>query len=237
MRTALLLAAALVLAAPAEVNAGPTARSQSEAAQPMRSAAIPAAPLELALRAYRCAQARGLVTEPILTLIDYSRPSTERRLWVLDLDTGEVRFHELVAHGRESGENHARAFSNVSGSLQSSLGLFRTAETYIGRHGYSLRLDGLEPGVNDLARERAIVIHGADYVTEGFAAKHGRLGRSWGCPALDPRVNRALIDTIRGGTAVFAYYPDGLGDSTYLECPEPATSGAGASRSSEPAFR
>jgi hypothetical protein len=223
MRTALLLSAALVLAAPAAVSAGSAAHPPTEPARHLRSSDIPSEALELALRAYRCAQARGLVTEPILTLIDYSRPSTERRLWVLDLDTGEVRFHELVAHGRESGENHARAFSNVSGSLQSSLGLFLTAETYIGRHGYSLRLDGLEPGLNDRARERAIVMHGADYATASFAATHGRLGRSWGCPALDPRVNRDLIDTIRGGTAVFAYATDDgwMADSSFLACAEP----------------
>lgn len=239
MRTALLLAAALTLAAPAALNAGSATRPRTRAAQPALGAEIPAEPLELALRAYRCARARGLVSEPILTLIDYSLPSTERRLWVLDVDSGEVRFHELVAHGRETGANHARAFSNVSGSLQSSLGLFRTAETYVGRHGYSLRLDGLEDGVNDRARERAIVMHGADYATAGFAAEHGRLGRSWGCPAVDPKVNRALIDTIRGGTAVFAYYPDAgwLSDSSYLACAEPSRANVEASATADPAFQ
>ena len=129
-------------------------------------------------------------------------------------------FHELVAHGKGSGDDRASRFSNREGSLQSSLGLFRTAETYHGRHGYSLRLDGLEPGVNDRARERAVVIHGADYATQAFAARHGRLGRSWGCPAVDPRIHRALIDTIRGGTAVFAYYPHSswLAESPYQSC-------------------
>lgn len=175
--------------------------------------------LRLAKRAYGCGKSRAYFDEPLLTVIDYSLPSTARRLWVLDLASGEVLFHELVAHGRGSGGNFAVAFSNVEGSKQSSLGLFRTGETYEGRHGYSLRLVGLEPGVNDRAAARAIVIHGADYVTPKFAVQNGRLGRSWGCPALDPRVSRQVIDTIKGGTAVFAYYPDDawLSASTLLD--------------------
>jgi hypothetical protein len=114
----------------------------------------------------------------------------------------------------------------VEGSRQSSLGLFRTAETYQGRHGYSLRLDGLEPGVNDHARDRAIVMHGADYVTPRVVAQFGRVGRSWGCPAVDSAINRELIDTIRGGTAVFAYYPDShwLSESPYQTCETRAAS-------------
>lgn len=220
-----LLLGALLLAAPGPVAAGsgaaaPTAASLARAGAKLRAAGLPAEPLGLALRAFACGRADGLFETPTLTLIDYSRPSSEPRLWVLDLARGEVRFHELVAHGRESGARLAHAFSNVAGSLQSSLGLFRTAETYRGRHGYSLRLDGLEPGVNDRARDRALVVHGADYATPAFVAEHGRLGRSWGCPALDPRVHRAVIDAIRGGTAVFAYYPDAdwLASSPYLHC-------------------
>jgi hypothetical protein len=169
--------------------------------------------------AERDGKSRGYFDKPILTVIDYSLPSTERRLWVLDLDSGEVLFHELVAHGRNSGENFAVAFSNLDGSKQSSLGLYRTGDTYEGKHGYSLRLSGLEPGVNDRARERAIVMHAADYATPEFAEEHGRLGRSWGCPALDPRVHHRVIDTIKGGTALFAYYPDDawLGESKFLD--------------------
>lgn len=145
---------------------------------------------------------------------------------MLDLARGEVRFHERVAHGRESGLARATRFSNEVGSRQSSLGLFRTGETYRGRHGYSLRLTGLEPGTNDRAFERAIVVHGADYATGEFVRRHGRLGRSWGCPALDPSVSRDVIDTIRGGTALFAWYPDADWSerSPYLHCQAPVPS-------------
>ena len=173
----------------------------------------------MARRAYDCGKSRGYFDKPILTVIDYSLPSTERRLWVLDLASGETLFHELVAHGSGSGDNFAVLFSNVEGSKQSSLGLFRTGETYEGRHGYSLRLAGLEPGVNDRAEERAIVMHGADYVTDEFAERNGRLGRSWGCPALDPDIHHRVIDTIKDGTALFAYYPDDvwLSGSAFLD--------------------
>jgi L,D-transpeptidase catalytic domain len=193
------------------------------------AAGVPTLPLDLALRAYACGSARGEFTEPLLTLIDYSRPSSRPRLWVLDLVSGSVRFHTLVAHGRGSGLARAVAFSNVPESKQSSLGLFRTDATYEGQHGYSLRLIGLETGVNNLAYARNIVIHGADYATAKFASRHGRLGRSWGCPALDPSVHRSVIDTIRGGTALFAYYPDPqwLATSPYLRCQSPVVASVG----------
>ena len=222
----LAVAAALALCATAPARAGDAA-----AAEPARllrhfeAAGIPAEPLDLALQAFACGRARGEFAKPTLTLVDYSLPSTSRRLWVLDLATGAVRFHTRVAHGRGSGLLHASAFSNVPGSKQSSLGLFRTDATYVGQHGYSLRLVGLEPNVNHLAYERAIVIHAADYATAEFAARHGRLGRSWGCPALDPAVSRELIDEIDGGTALFAYYPEQrwLESSRFLRCEsEPA---------------
>ncbi|GAA3900416.1 murein L,D-transpeptidase catalytic domain family protein [Halomonas cibimaris] len=143
-----------------------------------------------------------------LALIDFSRPSTKPRLWVFDLEHHRLLFKELVSHGQGSGDARATAFSNVPDSHQSSLGLFRTMNSYYGRNGYSLRLDGLEPDVNDHAFERAIVIHGADYVSEAFIDKTGRLGRSHGCPAVRTAVTYPLIDSIKDEQYVFAYYPD-----------------------------
>ena len=166
--------------------------------------------LSLATRAVACSRRQpGSPGAPsTLSVIDFSRPSTEPRLWVFDLASHDLLFEELVAHGRNTGGNLATEFSNRSGSNMSSLGAFRTAESYVGANGYSLRLDGLEPGFNDLARDRAIVIHGAPYVSPGIARAQGRLGRSLGCPAVRPEIARDLIDRIRGGSLVFAYYPD-----------------------------
>ncbi len=164
--------------------------------------------LERALAAADCALRRGLADTTVLSVIDYSLPSTRPRLWTFDLETRELLFEELVAHGKNTGENRARYFSNRLGSKQSSLGLFRTAEAYMGRNGYSLRLDGLEADINHLARPRTIVLHGAWYVSPVFAARHGRLGRSWGCPAVRAGVARRLIKTIKEGSLLFIYYPD-----------------------------
>ena len=177
--------------------------------------------LDLALGAVTCAVDSGdIAAPPTLTVIDYSRPSTEQRLWVFDLHTGEVRFHELVAHGKGTGENLAEHFSDDMNSHQSSLGLFVTGDTYTGNNGYSLRLNGLEPGFNSRARERAIVIHGASYVDAEFAAKQGRLGRSWGCPALREAIAHDVIDFVRDGGVIFSYYPDEkwLTTSRFLNC-------------------
>ena len=176
--------------------------------------------LALALKAYDCARGSDLVTGGLLTLIDYTLPSTARRLWVIDVATRRVLFNELVAHGAASGENYAETFSNEPGSRRSSLGLFRTEDTYNGEHGESLRLSGLEPGINDRAMERAIVMHGAPYVSRTVIAARGELGRSWGCPALERGVERRVIERIKGGTALFAYYPDShwLRTSRFLRC-------------------
>ena len=174
--------------------------------------------LELALRAFESAWKQGDTRKKLITVIDYSMPSSEKRVWVIDLDRNRLLFHEYVAHGSGSGGNTASSFSNRDGSHQSNIGLMKTAETYSGKHGYSLKLDGLESGWNSNARSRAIVIHAADYVSEAFIRSHGRLGRSWGCPALRSEISRALIDTIKGGSLVFGYYPDSgwLGGSGYL---------------------
>lgn len=172
----------------------------------------------LALASAASAVERGDADPGTLTVIDFSRPSTSKRLWVYDLRSRALLFEEHVAHGRNSGHDVPTMFSNVPESNKSSLGLFRAAEGYIGKHGYSLRLDGLEPGVNDRARERAIVIHGAEYVNEETARAQGRLGRSLGCPAVRPAIARRLIDAVKEGGLIFAYYPDPawLNQSKYL---------------------
>jgi hypothetical protein len=162
--------------------------------------------LAMALDAVACARARGVSgRDDLLTVIDYSLPSTEPRLWVLDLAKGEVLFHELVAHGAGTGDNYATRFSNVKDSRQTSLGLFLTGGTYEGGNGYSLKLQGLDKGVNDRAEERHIVMHGAWYVSEEHARRQGRLGRSWGCPALSDEIASTVIDRIKGGSFVFSY--------------------------------
>jgi len=177
--------------------------------------------ITLATRAADCARRQGLLEGfRHLAVIDYSLPSTERRLWIFDVVRGRLLHEELVAHGRNTGEHHAQRFSNVEGSKMSSLGLFRAADTYYGSNGYSLRLHGLDAGFNDNALARAIVMHGAPYVSEAAAERLGRLGRSWGCPAVRPEVARIVIDTLKGGALVFAYYPDRkwLAESPLLSC-------------------
>lgn len=205
-----LLGAAIVAAPRAGAPRERLAAGEHRAATPHRLSVpgLSEPTLAIALRAYARARERGDITRPVLSIIDYALPSTEKRLWVLDLERGRVLFHELVAHGQKSGENEAHAFSNDTGSHQSSLGVFRTGAVYEGGHGVSLRLDGLEPGINDRAAERAIVLHGAEYVSEQFAARFGRIGRSFGCPAVRPAITDSLIQVIRDGTLLFASYPD-----------------------------
>ena len=163
----------------------------------------------MALNASTCATKKGLVKRgDLLTVIDYSIPSNRPRLFTFNLASRKLVFLELVAHGKNSGDNLTRKFSNKPGSLATSIGLFVTDRPYFGSNGYSLRLKGLEPGVNDRAWDRAIVMHGASYVSQVTARALGRLGRSWGCPAVRPAVARKMIDTLKGGTPIFAYYPD-----------------------------
>jgi hypothetical protein len=206
----------LLAALSAPPTAGPTATASRPVA-PIVAAAAAAGlrpeVLGLARRAHAHAVARRLTSSPLLTVIDYSLPSRVRRLWVLDLRAGRILARELVAHGRNSGGDQAHRFSNRSGSLQSSLGLFLTGRVYRGKHGVSLRLRGLDPRLNSRAEERAIVVHGADYVSQRTIAALGRLGRSQGCPALDPAVARRVIELIRNGTALFAYHPSITRDS------------------------
>ena len=176
--------------------------------------------LKSALSAMQCAVNGGAQRAEHLAVIDYSQPSTARRLWIFDLRKKSLVLRDLVAHGQMSGENFATQFSNRVGSYQSSLGLFRTQESYQGAHGYSLRMDGLEPGFNDLARDRAIVIHAADYVNPLWSERQGRIGRSQGCPAVRPQVARQVIDKLKDGQFMFSWYPDQrwLKSSAYLNC-------------------
>ena len=181
--------------------------------------------LQLALEARACAASSlGQAAAPRLAVIDYSYASTKPRLWVFDLEQDKVLFHEVVAHGQGTGENMALHFSNKDASHQSSLGLFRTADTYTGHNGYSLRMQGLEPGTNDAAMARAIVMHGAPYVNTAMAQKQGRLGRSWGCPAVRPEIAHQIIDSLKNGQMIFSYYPDSnwLARSPFIHCKDKA---------------
>ncbi|WP_297336982.1 murein L,D-transpeptidase catalytic domain family protein [Algoriphagus sp.] len=173
--------------------------------------------LDLAMEGYQ--KLHQKLENPNLVIIDFSLPSTAKRLWVIDPKNGKVLFHSVVSHGRNSGQLMATQFSNRPESYQSSLGFFKTAETYQGKHGYSLRLDGLEKGVNDQARNRAIVIHGADYATEEFAEATGRLGRSLGCPALPSALSATAIDLMKDGALLFIYGndPDYLSNPPLLQ--------------------
>jgi len=176
---------------------------------------VSAQALQTALTALHRLEAAGAhVRSDALMLIDYSKPSTEPRLWVFDLAHSRLLFQELVAHGRNSGLNYANRFSNAPNSLMSSLGVFLTGDTYIGKHGLSLRLDGMQKGINDNSLERGIVIHSADYVSPAVANREGRLGRSWGCPAVRPEVAQKLIEAVKGGVMVLAYYPGSAGITT-----------------------
>lgn len=155
----------------------------------------------------------------VLTLIDFSLPSTAKRLFVFDMAQHRLLYSSVVAHGKNSGENYATSFSNEYGSYKSSLGFYLTASTYQGRNGYSLILDGLEKGINDRARERAIVVHGAAYANPSVASRGGRLGRSFGCPALPQELSRPIIDAIKGGSVMYIYAdkPEYLAQSTVLK--------------------
>ena len=214
--TPVLLAALAAVSSTANA-AAPSLLSRLSAAAPNANPKV----IELALQAHECAIGTGVAPRATrLAVIDYSLPSTSKRMWVFDLKTNKLMYNELVAHGQGTGDNLARNFSNKDGSHQTSLGLFTTAETYHGGNGYSMRMNGLEPGTNDNARSRAIVVHGAPYVNPARAKAQGRLGRSWGCPALRPEVAKEVIDNLKNGQMLFAYYPDQnwLAKSPFLNC-------------------
>jgi hypothetical protein len=164
--------------------------------------------LKLALAAYNNASAKGTVKKPVLTVIDYSLPSSKQRMWVFDLRTEKLLYHTYVAHGMNSGMTTPHHFSNKSSSKETSLGTFVTRDTYMGSKGLSLNLDGLEKGFNDNAYNRRVVVHGAWYVEPDFIKKTGRAGRSWGCPSIAKTLAKPVINTIKNGSVLFAYYPD-----------------------------
>lgn len=159
-----------------------------------------------------------LNAQNLLTIIDFTQSSCKKRFYTIDLDRKAVRYHTYVSHGKNTGDDMAQSFSNIVHSNQSSLGFYVTAETYIGSKGFSLKLDGSEKGVNDNMRERAVVIHEAEYVSERWIRHAGRLGRSQGCPALPKALCKDIIQTIKNNTAIFAYYKDNnyLSASAYL---------------------
>ena len=165
-----------------------------------------------ALKGYLKLKGENKLNKDILSIVDFTKSSTQPRLFIIDVYEQKIIHKSLVSHGRGSGNEFATKFSNIPNSFQSSLGFYITGETYTGEHGISLRLDGVEKGFNDKARERGIVIHSADYVSEQFAKNTGRLGRSHGCPALPAEGYSQVIDLIKEKTAFFIFYPE----ETYL---------------------
>lgn len=160
-----------------------------------------------ALKGFYALQAQGKIQKNILTLIDFSLSSNVKRLWIIDLNSNKVLFNSLVAHGRNTGNEFAESFSNKAESYKSSLGFYATGEVYQGKHGTSLRLDGLERGLNDNARARAVVMHGANYVAESFIKQNNRLGRSLGCPAIPMNMTKEIISLIKDKSCLYIYHP------------------------------
>ncbi len=176
--------------------------------------------LDKAFNMYYCAKKDKLNPTNYLTIIDYSLPSTAKRLWLFQVDNKKLLLNTWVAHGIKSGVLYSQYFSNDQQSHQSSLGLFQTGNIYGGHHGNSLRLNGLSPGLNTNAASRSVVVHGAWYVSQDFINKYGRLGRSWGCPAVAMNVSQTYINIIKNGSLIFSYYPNKalLSSPRYIGC-------------------
>ncbi|WP_430614189.1 murein L,D-transpeptidase catalytic domain family protein [Flavobacterium sp. JP2137] len=171
-----------------------------------------------ALKGFTKMKKEGLIKKEVLTIIDFSLSSTQKRMWIINMVTNEVMLQTVVSHGRNSGSEFAQKFSNTTNSFMSSIGFYKTGESYTGKHGFSLRLDGLDKGFNDNARNRAVVIHGADYASEHLAKRQGRLGRSLGCPAVPLELRTEIINMIKEESCLFIYYPnqDYLKKSSFL---------------------
>jgi hypothetical protein len=221
IRNALAIFPALLLmssiSAPVPVNRLPVESSRTALTNPIEDYYtewnLTAAGLSLdafndAIKGYNYLKGKNLLNNTdVITIVDYSKPSSQKRLYVLDMNNGKILFNTLVAHGRNSGLEYATDFSNAEESHKTSLGFFITRNTYTGGNGYSLKLQGCEKGINDKAFERAIVVHGADYATENFLQNNGYLGRSYGCPAVPEKVSKPIIDAIKNGSCMFLYHP------------------------------
>ncbi len=187
--------------------------------QSLRNERLSLEAFQYAFEGYRKLLEKNIIKKAnIITLIDFDKASNEDRFFIIDLKNFKILFETLVAHGRNSGDEIATSFSNLANSYKSSLGFYLTGETYTGQHGLSLKLDGLEPCINDNARARNIVIHSADYVSQSFIEKNGRLGRSFGCPSLPAENYNDIIDTIKDKSLLFIYSgkADYLNKSDYL---------------------
>jgi len=174
----------------------------------MHSATMPAMEcFSVALKGFNRLKQEGKIKKDLLTVIDFSQSSNTKRLWIIDMSTQTVLYNTLVAHGRNSGDEYANDFSNANSSNQSSLGFYVTGEIYAGKHGQSLRLDGLENGINSNARSRGVVMHAADYVSDTFIKMHNRLGRSQGCPALPAELTKEVVNLLKDKSCLFIYHP------------------------------
>lgn len=188
-------------------SAGPVASALYDA-WALASAGLSRDAFEKAYKGFKLLQEKNLLKKSnLLTIVDYSLPSVQKRLFVLEITSGKILFHSLVAHGRNSGREYATDFSNAGESHKTSLGFFITQGTYRGGNGYSLKLKGCESGINCNALNRAIVMHGAGYVSERFIRQNGYLGRSYGCPSVPVEISRKIIDVIKNGSCMFLYHP------------------------------
>lgn len=161
-----------------------------------------------AVKGFEYLKQKNLICNNILSIVDFSKASSQKRLFIIDMNSGKMLFHTIVAHGQNSGLKYAAAFSNDADSHKSSLGFYITLQTYNGDNGYSLKLKGCEKGINDNAYDRAIVLHGAAYADDSFVSSHGYAGRSYGCPAVPATKSKKIIDTIKDGSCLFIYHPN-----------------------------
>lgn len=194
----------------AEINSAKALNGEIYASVNLSEIGLSRDVFDLAIKGLKKLDTEGKLNNPnIVTIADYSQSSNKKRLYVIDLKNRKLLFNTYVAHGRNTGDEYARSFSNVEGSFKTSLGFYITEQPIVGSHtGFSLLIEGVEKGINDLAVKRAIIIHAAEYATENFIKKYGRLGRSYGCPSVPPELNKPIINAIKGGSCLFLYNPD-----------------------------